>query len=99
MGCSDHLAMPLPETGIGQLVFMSLCIALYYWSPFILCRSTVRSNRSNFPPELRDVAKCGLAQTGAVMLRQDENVRICVWHDIRTVTFISSCLSSTVISS
>ena len=57
----------------------------------IYCTGTVRSNRRNFPHDLKDVAKRGLAHRGAVKFRQDGNVRVCVWQDTRPVTFMSSC--------
>ena len=56
----------------------------------IYCTGTVRSNRRNFPPDLKDVAKHGLASRGDVMTRQDGNVSVCVWQDTRPVTFMSS---------
>ena len=44
----------------------------------IYCTGTLRSNRRNFPPDLKDVAKCGLATRGDMMARQDGNVSVCV---------------------
>ena len=56
----------------------------------IYCTGTLRSNRRNFPPDLKDVSKRGLASRGDVMVRQDGNVSVCVWQDTRPVTFMSS---------
>ena len=56
----------------------------------IYCTGTLRSNRRDFPPDLKDVSKRGLASRGDVMTRQDGNVSVCVWQDTRPVTFMSS---------
>ena len=56
----------------------------------IYCTGTVRSNRRNFPPDLKDVAKRGLASRGDKIVRQDGNVSVCVWQDTRPVTFMSA---------
>ena len=44
----------------------------------IYCTGTVRSNRRNFPPDLKDAAKRGLASRGDRVVRQDGNVSVCV---------------------
>ena len=56
----------------------------------IYCTGTLRSKRRNFPPDLKDVAKRGLATRGDMMARQDGNVSVCVWQDTWPVTFMSS---------
>ena len=56
----------------------------------IYCTGTLKSNRRDFPPDLKEVSKRGLAQRGDVMTRQDGNVGVCVWQDTRPVTFMSS---------
>ena len=56
----------------------------------IYCTGTVRANRRNFPPDLKDAAKRGLAKRGDMTVRQDGNVSVCVWQDTRPVTFMSS---------
>ena len=56
----------------------------------IYCTGTLRSNRCNFPPDLKEVAKRGLAHRGDVVIRQDGNVSVCVWQDTRPVTFMTS---------
>ena len=53
----------------------------------IYCMGTLRSNRHNFPPDLKD---SGLACRGDRIVRQDGNVNVCVWQDTRPVTFMSS---------
>ena len=52
------------------------------------CTGTVRANRRNFPPDLKDAAKRG--KRGDRIVRQDGNVSVCVWQDTRPVTFMSS---------
>ena len=37
----------------------------------IYCTGTLRSNRQNFPPDLKIAAKRGLAHRGAMMMRQE----------------------------
>ena len=71
--------------------FSSVYLYRNLLSEMIYCTGTVRSNRHNFPPDLKDVAKRGLSHRGAVMLRQDGNVSVCVWQDARPVTSTSSC--------
>ena len=56
----------------------------------IYCTGTLKSNRRDFPPDLKEVSKRGLAQRGDLMTRQDGNVGVCVWQDTRPVTFMSS---------
>ena len=56
----------------------------------IYCTGTLRSNRRNFPPDLKDIAKRGLACRGDMTVRQDREVSVCVWQDTRPVTFMSS---------
>ena len=56
----------------------------------IYCTGTLKPNRQNFPPHLKDAAKCGLAHRGDLKMRQNGNVCFCVWQDSRHVTFISS---------
>ena len=56
----------------------------------IYCTGTLRPNRRNFPPDLKDAAKRGLARRGDLKMRQDGNVCVCVWQDTRPVTFMSS---------
>ena len=56
----------------------------------IYCTGTVRSNRRNFPPDLKDVAKRGLGSRGERMTRQEGNVCVTVWQDSRPVAFMSS---------
>ena len=56
----------------------------------IYCTGTLRPNRRNFPPDLKDAAKRGLAHRGDLKMRQDGNVCVCVWQDTRPVTFMSS---------
>ena len=55
----------------------------------IYCMGTLRSNRRNFP-DLKDIAKRGLACRGDLAVRQDREVSVCVWQDTRPVTFMSS---------
>ena len=56
----------------------------------IYCTGTVRAQRRNFPPDLKDVVKRGLASRGDRMTRQEGNVCVTVWQDSRPVTFMSS---------
>ena len=56
----------------------------------IYCTGTLRSNRRNFPPDLKEPSKKGLAQRGDMAVRQDGNVCVTVWQDTRPVTFMSS---------
>ena len=56
----------------------------------IYCTGTLRTNRCNFPPNLKDVAKRGLACRGDSVVRQDGNVCVTAWQDSRPVTFMSS---------
>ena len=58
--------------------FSSVSLYLDLLSEMIYCTGTVRSNKRNFPPDLKDVAKHGLAHRGTVKFRQDGNVSICV---------------------
>ena len=53
----------------------------------VYCTGTVRSNRRNFPPDLKDVAKRGLGSRGERMTRQEGNICVTVWQDIRPVAF------------
>ena len=50
----------------------------------IYCTGTLRSNRRNFP-DLKDIAKRGLACRGDLAVRQDREVSVCVWQDTRPV--------------
>ena len=70
--------------------FSSVSLYRDLLSEMIYCTGTLRSNRRNFPPDLKDVAKRGLAHRGALKFRQDGNVSVCVWQDTRPVTFMSS---------
>ena len=67
-------------------------VTLYHrlLSDNIYCTGTLLSNRRNFPPDLKDVAKRGLGKRGDKVARQDGNVSVCVWQDTRPVTFMSS---------
>ena len=70
--------------------FSSVSLYRDLLSEMIYCTGTLRSNRRNFPPDLKDVAKRGLANRGALKFRQDGNVSVCVWQDTRPVTFMFS---------
>ena len=70
--------------------FSSVSLYQKLLSDRIYCTGTLRSNRRNFPPDLKDVAKRGLACRGDRVVRQDGNVSVCVWQDTRPVTFMSS---------
>ena len=81
--------------GKSKHVFMDnffSSVSLYHrlLSEHIYCTGTLLSTRRNFPPDLKDAAKRGLATRGAAMMRQDGNVCVCVWQDTQPVTFISS---------
>ena len=67
--------------------FSSVTLYHQLLSDNIYCTGTLRSNRRNFPPDLKDVAKRGLATRGDMMARQDGNVSVCVWQP---VTFMLS---------
>ena len=59
-------------------------------SDSIYCTGTIRTNRRGFPPDLKVMAKKGLAKRGDFDVRQDGNVCVTVWQDSRPVTFMSS---------
>ena len=48
------------------------------------------STRRNFPPDLKEASKHGLAHRGDMVVRQDGNVSVTVWQDTWPVTFMSS---------
>ena len=81
MGKSYHI--------YGQF-FSSVSLYKNLLAENLYCMGTLRSNRRNFPPDLKDAAKRGLACRGDRVVRQDGNVSICVWQDTRPVTFMSS---------
>ena len=56
----------------------------------IYCTGTIRTNRCSFPPDLKVMAKKGLAKRGDSVVRQDGNVSVTVWQDSRPTTFMSS---------
>ena len=56
----------------------------------IYCTGTVRTNRRSFPPDLKVMAKKGLAKRGDSVVRQDGNVCVNVWQDSRPTSFMSS---------
>ena len=70
--------------------FSSVALSHQLLTETIYCTGRVRPNRRGFPPDLKDVAKRGLAHRGEVKMRQDGNVPVCVWQDTRPVTFMSS---------
>ena len=51
---------------------------------------TVRTIRRSFPPDLKVMAKKGLAKRGDSVVRQDGNVCVTVWQDSRPTSFMSS---------
>ena len=56
----------------------------------IYCTGTIRKNRRNFPPALKEFAKRGLGSRGDSEVRQDGNIAVSVWQDTRPVSFITS---------
>ena len=70
--------------------FSSVSLFHRFLSDDIYCTGSLLSNRRNFPPDLKDTAKCGLGKRGDMVARQDENVSVCVWQDTWPVTFMSS---------
>ena len=91
VGLGGSVVTRLTRDLVGMDNFFS-SVSLYHrlLSEHIYCTGTLLSTRRNFPPDLKDAAKRGLATRGAVMMRQDGNVCICVWQDTRPVIFISS---------
>ena len=61
-----------------HIVMDSFFISNRLLSDNIYCTGTMRSDRCNFPPDLKDAAKCGLDSRGDEDVRQDGNVSVCV---------------------
>ena len=56
----------------------------------IYCTGTLRANRREFSPALKDAAKRGLGCRGDNVMRQGGNIVVTVWQDKRPVLHISS---------
>ena len=70
--------------------FSSVTLYRTLLSQHIYCTGTLRANRREFPPALKDAAKRGLGSRGDSVMRQDGNIVVTVWQDKRPVVCISS---------
>ena len=92
-GWAVRLSPALREIWWGRITtFTWIVFPLYraLLTDNIYCTGTIRTNRCSFPPDLKVMAKKGLAKRGDSVVRQDGNVSVTVWQDSRPTTFMSS---------
>ena len=97
VGLGDLVVTRLSRDLVGKNyhIFMGSffsSVPLYHQllSDSIYCTGTVCTNQHSFHPDLKVVAKKGLAKRGDFEARQDGNVCVTVWQDSCLVTFMSS---------